>query len=135
MKLSAREHLVLPSRYRAKPLSECYRVQTQRCWDHQSEHMSDVANRIVGFVSSALEGLRSLGGSQVRLQASIRKAELEGLQFAFYARLTAIIVVSVWLVWLVPWPRDLYYGAYAFAFFVLGYLTVPIAAPSSRRGD
>ncbi|MDP8917948.1 MAG: adenylate/guanylate cyclase domain-containing protein, partial [Pseudomonadota bacterium] len=87
--------------------------------------MSDVANRIVGFVPSTLQALRSLwspGGSQDRLQASIRQAELEGLRFAFYARLTAIIVVSVWLVWLVPWPRDLYYGAYAFGFFVLGYL-------------
>lgn len=87
--------------------------------------MSDVANRIIGFASSALQALRSLwspGNSQGHLQASIRQAELEGLQFAFYARLTAIIVVSVWLIWLVPWPRDLYYGAYAFGFFVLGYI-------------
>jgi adenylate cyclase len=87
--------------------------------------MSDVANRIIGFGSSTLQALRSLwspGDPQGRLQASIRQAELEGLQFAFYARLTAIIVVSVWLIWLVPWPRDLYYGAYAFGFFVLGYL-------------
>ena len=87
--------------------------------------MSDLANRIIGFVSSALQAMRSLwspGRPQDRLQASIRQAELEGLQFAFYARLTAIIVVSVWLIWLVPWPRDLYYGAYAFGFFVLGYL-------------
>ncbi|WP_457093618.1 adenylate/guanylate cyclase domain-containing protein [Microvirga sp. P5_D2] len=84
-----------------------------------------MANRIIGFVSNALQALRSLwshGNSQEHLQASIRQAELEGLQFAFYARLMAIIVVSVWLIWLVPWPRDLYYGAYAFGFFVLGYL-------------
>jgi adenylate cyclase len=84
-----------------------------------------MANRIISFVSSALQALRSLwspGNTQDRLQASIRQAELAGLQFAFYARLTAIVVVSVWLVWLVPWPRDLYYGAYAFGFFVLGYL-------------
>ncbi|MPR08575.1 adenylate/guanylate cyclase domain-containing protein [Microvirga tunisiensis] len=87
--------------------------------------MSDVANRIIGFVSSALQALRSLwspGRPQDRLKASIRQAELEGLQFAFYARLTAIIIVSIWLIWLVPWPRDLYYGAYAFGFFILGYL-------------
>ncbi|MFL4994244.1 MAG: adenylate/guanylate cyclase domain-containing protein [Microvirga sp.] len=87
--------------------------------------MSDVANRIIGFVSSALQALRSLrspGTPQDRLKASIRQAELEGLQFAFYARLTAIIIVSIWLIWLVPWPRDLYYGAYAFGFFILGYL-------------
>ncbi len=87
--------------------------------------MSDVANRIIGFVSGTLQRLRSSrspGNPQDRLQASIRQAELEGLQFAFYARLTAIIVVSVWLIWLVPWPRDLYYGAYAFGFFLLGYV-------------
>ena len=124
--------------HRARPLPECYQVQTQSLCDQQSEHMSDVANRIIGFASSALQALRSLwspGNSQGRLQASIRQAELEGLQFAFYARLTAIIVVSVWLIWLVPWPRDLYYGAYAFGFFVLGLHPVPIAAPSSWRGD
>jgi adenylate cyclase len=57
-----------------------------------------------------------------RLQGRIQQTELEGLQFAFYARLTAIAVVSIWLVWLVPWPRDLYYGAYAFGFFLLGYI-------------
>jgi adenylate cyclase len=117
-------------------LSECYQVQTQSFWDHQSEHMSDVANRIVGFVSSTLEGLQSLrshGNSQVRLQASIQQAELEGLQFAFYARLTAIIVVSVWLVWLVPWPRDLYYGTYAFGFFLLGY--IPYRLRHHRHGE
>lgn len=56
------------------------------------------------------------------LQASIRQAELEGLRFAFYARLTALVVVSLWLLWIVPWPRDVYYGAYALAFFVLGYV-------------
>jgi adenylate cyclase len=87
--------------------------------------MSDLATRIGGFASRISDGLQSLwplGRSQVRLQASTRQAELEGLQFAFYARLTAIIVVSVWLVWLVPWPRDLYYGAYAFGFFLLGYI-------------
>lgn len=84
-----------------------------------------MANRIIGYVSSTLQAPRSLrspGNPQDRLQASIREAELEGLQFAFYARLTAIIIVSVWLIWLVPWPRDLYYGTYAFGFFLLGYI-------------
>src|SRR5215213_7364790 len=82
-------------------------------------------NRIIGHVSGTLQALRSRrspGNPQERLQASIREAELEGLQFAFYARLTAIFVVAVWLIWLVPWPRDLYSGAYAFGFFILGYL-------------
>ncbi len=87
--------------------------------------MSDLATRVVGFASRISDGLRSLwrlGRSQGRLQVSTRQAELEGLQFAFYARLIAIIVVSVWLVWLVPWPRDLYYGTYAFGFFLLGFI-------------
>jgi len=57
-----------------------------------------------------------------RLQASIRQAEIEGLQFAFYARLVAIIVVTAWLFAIVPWPRDLYYGAYALVFFIFGYI-------------
>ncbi|WP_204241115.1 adenylate/guanylate cyclase domain-containing protein [Microvirga arvi] len=30
--------------------------------------------------------------------------------------------MAVWLIWLVPWPRDLYYGAYALGFFILGYV-------------
>jgi adenylate cyclase len=63
----------------------------------------------------------------------MRQAELEGLQFAFYARLTAIVVVSIWLVWLVPWPRDLYYGAYAFGFFLLGY--IPYRLRCHRHGE
>jgi adenylate cyclase len=98
--------------------------------------MFDVASRMIGFMTNALQALRSFwsgGNSQDRLQASIRQAELEGIQFAFYARLTAIVVVSVWLVWLVPWPRDLYYGAYAFAFFVLGYL--PYRLRHHRHGE
>jgi adenylate cyclase len=67
--------------------------------------MSHLETRVVRFASRISDGLRSLwplGRSQGRLQASTRQAELEGLQFAFYARLIAIIIVSVWLVWLVP---------------------------------
>ena len=103
---------------------------------NQSEQMSDLATRIVGFVSRASKGLRSLRSlrnAQVRLQASTRQAELEGLRFAFYARLTAIIVVSIWLIWLVPWPRDLYYGTYAFGFFLLGY--IPYRLRHHRHGE
>src|SRR5215211_3551311 len=89
-----------PSAHRARPLSECYQVQAPCPWDQQSEHMSDVATRIMGSVSDTLQTLRELwasGSSEDRLQASIRQAELEGLQFAFYARLTAIVIVAVWL--------------------------------------
>lgn len=87
--------------------------------------MSDLARRILRLGHGSASVLRlpwSPDASKKRLKANTRQAELEGLQFAFYARLTAIIVVSVWLIWLVPWPRDLYYGAYAFGFFVLGYI-------------
>ena len=59
---------------------------------------------------------------RIAFRQTSRQAELEGLQFAFYARLTAIVIVSAWLFWIVPWPRDLYYGAYAFGFFLLGYI-------------
>jgi adenylate cyclase len=87
--------------------------------------MSAMKSGTIGFghtIARSLRLLRSSNTSKDRLQANTRQAELEGLQFAFYARLTAIVVVTVWLVWLVPWPRDLYYGAYAFGFFILGYL-------------
>lgn len=87
--------------------------------------MSDLKSRIIGFGPRVVSGLRlpwPSSASKDRLQANTRQAELEGLQFAFYARLTAIVVVSVWLFWIVPWPRDLYYGAYALGFFLLGYI-------------
>jgi adenylate cyclase len=87
--------------------------------------MSHAANRTTCSLSSTFQAFRSLWfrrNSPGRLETSIRQAELEGLQFAFYARLTAIVVIAVWLIWLVPWPRDLYYGAFAFGFFVLGYV-------------
>jgi adenylate cyclase len=76
---------------------------------------------------------RSPDASKNRLHANTRQAELEGLKFAFYARLTAIAVVSAWLFGLVPWPRDLYYGAYAFGFFLLGY--IPYRLRHHRRGE
>src|ERR671912_254858 len=87
--------------------------------------MSDLKSRIIGFGQKIANGLRLSwlpDASKDRLQSSIRRAELEGLRFAFFARLTAILIVSAWLFWIVPWPRDLYYGAYAFGFFLLGYI-------------
>jgi adenylate cyclase len=87
--------------------------------------MSDLKSQIIGFGQKIANGLRLSwlpDASKDRLQSSIRRAELEGLRFAFFARLTAILIVSAWLFWIVPWPRDLYYGAYAFGFFLLGYI-------------
>jgi len=87
--------------------------------------MSDLTSRTVGSghrVTNVLRSLWPAEASKYHLQANTRQAELEGFQFAFYARLTAIVIVSSWLFWIVPWPRDLYYGAYAFGFFLLGYI-------------
>jgi adenylate cyclase len=87
--------------------------------------MLEMKSRTIGLGQRIARGLRLLWPSNTskdRLQANTRQAELEGLQFAFYARLTAIVTVSVWLFWIVPWPRDLYYGSYALAFFLLGYI-------------
>ena len=80
--------------------------------------MTDLKSQIIGFGQQVKNRLRLSwlpDASKDRLRSSIRQAELEGLRFAFFARLTAILVVSAWLFWIVPWPRDLYYGAYAFA--------------------
>ncbi len=57
-----------------------------------------------------------------RLAENVRAAELAGLAFAFRARAVAILVVSLWLLILVPWPRNLYYLAVAGLFFLLGYV-------------
>jgi adenylate cyclase len=85
--------------------------------------MSDLKSQIISLCQNITNRLRwHSDASKSRLQASIRQAEVAGLQFAFFARLTAIVIVTVWLFWIVPWPRDLYYGTYAFAFFLLGYI-------------
>ncbi len=57
-----------------------------------------------------------------RLRASVRRAELDGLAFAFRARTLAVVAVTLWLVSTVAWPRDVYYASLAGAFFVLGYI-------------
>src|SRR5215207_883312 len=98
--------------------------------------MSDMKSQTIGFSDRIARDHRMLwpsNKSKDRLRANTRQAELEGLQFAFYARLTAIVIVSVWLFWIVPWPRDLYYGAYAFGFFLLGY--IPYRLRHHPRGE
>jgi adenylate cyclase len=57
-----------------------------------------------------------------RLAESIRAAELDGLAFAFWARTIAVVVVAVWLISIVPWPRDAYYATFAAGFFLLGFV-------------
>lgn len=65
-----------------------------------------------------MRSLRATG----RMRASVRQAEQDGLVFAFRARALAIAVVSLWMIALVPWPRDAYYLLFAGAFFLLGYV-------------
>jgi adenylate cyclase len=57
-----------------------------------------------------------------RMRDSVRAAELDGLTFAFWARLLGIGIVTLWLVFLVPWPRDAYYATYGLGFFILGFV-------------
>ena len=100
--------------------------------------MSNLATRIVGFVSRTSKGLRSLrslGNPQARLQASTRQAELEGLQFAFYARLTAIIIVSVVAVLARTLATRSLLRRLRLRVLPPGLHPVPPAAPSSRRDD
>ena len=69
-----------------------------------------------GRLSRALQSLAATG----RLSESVRRAELDGLAFAFRARLFAIAVVSLWILLLVHWPRSRYYFFLAIVFFFLG---------------
>ena len=57
-----------------------------------------------------------------RFRESVRAAELDGLAFAFWARSFGVLVVTLWLVSLVPWPRDAYYATFAVVFFILGFV-------------
>jgi adenylate cyclase len=55
-----------------------------------------------------------------RLRRALRHEELRGLVFAFRARCIAAAAVAVWLVVLVPSPRDLYYLGVVGLFVGLG---------------
>ena len=57
-----------------------------------------------------------------RSNGSIHEAEEAGLVFAFRARCLAILIVALSIIVLVPWPRNLYYLAFAVGFFFLGYV-------------
>ena len=57
-----------------------------------------------------------------RPRGAYRDAEEAGLRFAFQARCVAIAAISLALVVLVPWPRDLLYLCFAAAFFLFGYI-------------
>lgn len=71
-----------------------------------------------GRLSAAFRSLSATG----RLFESVHRAELDGLAFAFRARLLAIAVVSLWILLLVHWPRSAYYFFLAVIFFFLGYV-------------
>ncbi|WP_407528532.1 adenylate/guanylate cyclase domain-containing protein [Methylobacterium oryzisoli] len=57
-----------------------------------------------------------------RVRRVLREQEEAGLVFAFRARLIATVVVSLWLLALVPFPRNLYYLSVVLVFFGLGYV-------------
>ncbi len=63
---------------------------------------------------------RSSGPVHPRLRRALRHEELRGLVFAFRARCIAAAAVAVWLVVLVPSPRDLYYLGVVGLFVGLG---------------
>jgi adenylate cyclase len=68
-----------------------------------------------------------------RSSGSIHKAEQAGLVFAFRARCLAILVVTLSIFALVPWPRNAYYLGFAAGFFFLGY--VPFRLRQHRHAE
>ena len=87
----------------------------------------NIRNEIPGARAKVARWAAELGfggasPAAARLRENVRAAELDGLVFAFWARALAIVVVSAWIVMLVPWPRDAYYAAFAAVFFGLGYI-------------
>ncbi|MDP4026229.1 adenylate/guanylate cyclase domain-containing protein [Methylobacterium sp. NEAU 140] len=79
-----------------------------------------LTRRIAGHVLGWLRPQAAIAAGRTR--DGVRRAELDGLGFAFRARVFAIAVVSAWLLVSVAWPRNLYYLAIAAGFFLLGYL-------------
>jgi adenylate cyclase len=69
--------------------------------------------------SSWMRSARS-AGMRGRIADAIASEELDGLRFAFLARTVAVVAVALWLPYIVPAPRVLYYLAFVAAFFVLG---------------
>ncbi|MGY2048570.1 adenylate/guanylate cyclase domain-containing protein [Methylobacterium sp. JK268] len=68
-----------------------------------------------------------------RMRRVLRAQEEAGLAVAFRARLGAIVVVSLWLLVLVPAPRDLYYLSLAALFVILGW--IPYRLRRHRRAS
>ncbi|MFE1601082.1 adenylate/guanylate cyclase domain-containing protein [Methylobacterium sp. ID0610] len=75
----------------------------------------------IGRLLAELGTLRAVDASG-RMRRVLRAQEEAGLAFAFRARQVAIGVVALWLLFLVPSPRDLYYLAFAALFFGLGWI-------------
>ena len=64
---------------------------------------------------------------------TVQQAEEAGLVFAFRARCLAILIVALSIVVIVPWPRNLYYLAFAVGFFLLGF--VPFRLRRHRHAE
>jgi adenylate cyclase len=68
-----------------------------------------------------------------RPDGTIQQAEEAGLVFAFRARCLATLIVALAILVLVPWPRNLYYLAFAVGFYFLGY--VPFRLRRHRHAE
>ncbi|MEM1046236.1 MAG: adenylate/guanylate cyclase domain-containing protein [Pseudomonadota bacterium] len=60
--------------------------------------------------------------------------EQQGLVLAFWARTIAVGIVAVFLAYLIPWPRSLYYLSWVGAFFVLGVVPYLLRKTPFWRG-
>ena len=88
------------------------------------------------MIAQRLSRIRAWGASlraTGRFEDRVRSAEQTGLAFAFRCRAVAISIVAVWLLVLLPWPREGYYLSYAFAFFLSGY--VPFRLRRHRHAE
>ena len=77
--------------------------------------------------------LRPLVFTPGRPDGTIQQAEEAGLVFAFRARCLATLIVALAILVLVPWPRNLYYLAFAVGFYFLGY--VPFRLRRHRHAE
>lgn len=92
---------------------------TAPSWAARCRSAGEVAIRHVSSRSTVWAAQLSATG---RLSDGVARAEQAGLTFAFRARLLAILVVFVWLLLSVEWPRNVYYACLAVGYFVLGYI-------------
>ena len=62
-----------------------------------------------------------------RIDAAFQREELAGLRLAVRARLAALAVIGLWLIWLVGLPEALYYEALLLIFAGIGVASYQVA--------